>query len=69
MNQVTKFDFAGFAEIGGGYKFKNRFWVFTSFAYQYSLTTITNSKYFANSKIKHNGITLKIGLKYALTKE
>jgi len=68
-SQVTKFDLAGFAEIGGGYKFKNRFWLFTSFSYQYSFTTITNSEYFANSKVRHNGMTLKIGLKYALTKE
>lgn len=68
-NRVSKFDFAGIAEIGAGYKFKNRFWFFTSFAYQYSFTTITNSEYFSNSKIRHNGITLSIGLKCALTKE
>lgn len=68
-NKVTKFDFACLAEIGGGYKFKNRYWLYTSLAYQYSFTTITNSKYFANSTIRHYGISLTIGLKYALTKE
>jgi len=68
-SRVTKFDFAGLAEIGGGYKFKNRYWLFTSFAYQYSFTTFTNSEYFSNSKIRHNGMTLTIGLKCALTKE
>jgi hypothetical protein len=68
-SRVTKFDFAGLAEIGGGYKFKDRYWLFTSFAYQYSFTTITNSEYFAISKIRHNGMTLTIGLKCALTKE
>jgi len=67
-SRVTKFDFAGLAEIGAGYKFKNRYWLFTSFAYQHSFTSITNSEYFANSKIRHNGMALTIGLKCALTK-
>jgi hypothetical protein len=68
-NRVSKFDFAGLVEIGGGYKFKGRYWLFTSFSYQHSFTSITNSDYFANSKIKHYGMTLNLGLKYALTKE
>lgn len=68
-NQVSKFDFAGLVEIGGGYKLNGRYWLFTSLSYQYSLTTITNSDYFANSKIRHNGMNLTIGLKCALTKE
>lgn len=68
-NRVSKFDFAGLIEIGGGYKFKGRYWLFTSFSYQHSFTTITNSDYFANSKIRHNGMALTIGLKCALTKE
>jgi len=67
-NRVTKFDFAGLAEIGGGYKFKNRYWLFTSFVYQNSFTTITNSEYFVNSKLKHTGMTLTLGLKCSLTK-
>jgi hypothetical protein len=68
-NRVSKFDFAGLVEIGGGYKLKGRYWLFTSFSYQHSFTTITNSDYFANSKIRHNGMALTIGLKCALTKE
>ena len=68
-NRVSKFDFAGLVEIGGGYKFKGRYWLFTSFSYQHSFTTITNSEYFANSKIRHNGMALTIGLKCALIKE
>jgi len=68
-NRVSKFDFAGLVEIGGGYKFKERYWLFTSFSYQHSFTTITNSEYFVNSKIRHNGMALTIGLKCALTKE
>lgn len=36
---------------------------------QRGFTTITNSNYFANSKIRHNGMTLNLGLKYTLTKD
>lgn len=68
-DKVSKFDFSGIAELGGGYKFKDRFWLYTSIGYQHSFTTITNSDYFANSKIKHYGMTLTVGLKYVLTKE
>ena len=50
-SRVTKFDFASLAEIGGGYKCKDRYWLFTSFAYQYSFTTITNSEYFASRDV------------------
>lgn len=68
-NRVSKFDFAGSVEIGGGYKFNGRYWLYSSFSYQHSFTTITNSDYFANSKIRHNGMNLTIGLKCAFTKE
>lgn len=68
-DRVNKFDIGGLVEIGGGYKFKERYWLFTSFSYQHSFTTITNSDYFANSTIRHYGMTLNIGLKCALTKE
>lgn len=68
-NRVTKFDFGGMIEIGGNYKFKERFLLYISFAYQHSFTTITNSDYFAIGKVKHYGMTSSIGLKYALKKE
>jgi hypothetical protein len=68
-NRVSKFDFAGLIEIGGGYKFKRVFWLFTTFSYQHSFTTITNADYIANFKIRHNGMALTIGLRYALTKK
>ena len=67
-NYVSKFDLAGLIEIGGGYKFKKEYWLFSSIGYQQSFTTITNSEYFANSKIRHNGIIFTIGIKYVLTK-
>ena len=68
-NRVSKFDFSGLVEIGGGYKFKERYWLFTSLSYQQSFTTITNPDYFANSKIRHHGMALTIGLNCALKKE
>ncbi|MCD4665411.1 MAG: PorT family protein, partial [Bacteroidales bacterium] len=66
---VTKFDLAVLIEIGGSYKFKDRFLLFASLAYQHGTISITNSDYFANSKIAHYGMTLSMGLKYALKKE
>ncbi|HNP19712.1 MAG TPA: porin family protein [Fulvivirga sp.] len=65
-DRVSKFDFAGLVEIGGGYKFEEGYSLFTSIAYQYSFTSITNSEYFANSKVTHYGIALTIGVEVAL---
>jgi len=67
-DRVNKFDIGGIVEVGGGYKFEDRFWLYLSFSYQRSFTTITSSDYFANLKIRHNGMAINIGLKYALTK-
>lgn len=61
---VTKFDFAGLIEIGVNYKTTEKFWLFSALAYQSSFTTLTNSNYFADSKIKHNGLTLCLGVKF-----
>lgn len=65
-NSVTKFDLGGLIEIGGSYKF-NEFLFFTSVAYQQSFISFTNVNYFANSTARHHGMTLSLGLKYALT--
>ena len=51
------------------FKFKERYWLFTSISYHQSFTTISNADYFANSNIRHYGMTFNLGLKYALTKE
>jgi hypothetical protein len=68
-DRVNRFDIGGFVEIGGGCKFKERYWLFTSFSFQHSFTSITNSEYFAHSSIRHYRIALNLGLKYALSKE
>lgn len=68
-SRVAKFDVAGLLEAGGGYKIANKYSVFIAFAYQHSLTSITNSEYFANSKIRHNGYSITVGLKRSLTRK
>jgi len=65
---VSKFDLAGLIEIGGGFKFKNRYWLYSSLGYQKSFTTITNSYSYSNRKIRNNGIYFSIGIKYSIAR-
>jgi hypothetical protein len=64
--QVRRFDFSGLVEVGCNFKIHEQFLIFSSLAYQQSFTTITNDDYFSDSKIKHYGISVFVGLKYAL---
>jgi len=72
-SKVTKFDIAGLVEIGGGYKFKDKYLLFTSFVFQRNFTKITNADYYSLSHStgseRHYGFTLTLGLKCALTKK
>lgn len=65
-SNASNFDLGGLLEIGGGYKFKNGLWLYTSLTYQHSFTTISNREYLTNSTLRHNGALLSFGLKYAL---
>ena len=65
-NNVSKFDFGGLLELGVGYSLKNRIELFSSLTGRKSLTTFSSSDYFQNSKIRHYGFSLMIGLKYRL---
>jgi hypothetical protein len=67
--QVTRFDLAAALEAGGGCRLKERCLLLISVAYQQSFTSFTNSNYYENSDTKYYGITLSLGLKYALAKE
>jgi hypothetical protein len=67
FEQMSKFDFTGIFEIGGGYKFKQRYWLFTSFSYQYGIFTYYSPTYSTNGENRHTGTTLSLGLKYGLT--
>ena len=68
-DRVTKFDLGGLVEIGANYKITPDFLLSTSFGYQHSFTSITNDDYFLNAEVRHYGMVLSIGLKYALKKE
>ena len=63
---ASKFDFAGLIELGIGYSLKNRFELVSSLTGRKSLTTFSNSDYFRDSKMRHYGFSLAIGLKYRL---
>jgi hypothetical protein len=68
-DKVSKFDFAGLAEIGANYKINPNFLLSASFGYQHSFTRISNEDYFSNSEIRHYGMILSFGMQYALRKE
>ncbi len=65
-SKVRNPDVAGLVELGGGYKFTDRFRIKLSFSYQHSFTSITNSEYYTNSTILHNGMNLALGLNWAI---
>jgi hypothetical protein len=64
LNNISRFDFGGLAEIGGGFTFKEKFSVNISFRYQRSFTSITNDHYFPTAKIWHIAMIPSIGIKY-----
>ena len=64
---IEKLDWATILEAGIAYKIKNRYFLFTSFAYQRSFTN-NSSNYFHNDGTKHYGIHINMGLKFALIK-
>lgn len=66
LNRIKKFDLAGLAEFGGGYKFKSTYWLFASLSYQRSFTSFTTPDYFSGNTMKHKAITLSVGVKYLL---
>ena len=68
-DRVNNFDLAGLVEIGANYKITPHFLFSASLGYQHSFTSITNDDYFSNSKVRHYGMILSLGLKYALKKE
>lgn len=66
---VNTFDFAGKGEFGLGYKIKQKFYLYASFAYQQSITTTYESQYFMSDDMKHYGTAMSIGLKYILPEQ
>ncbi len=64
--RVREIDLAAMIELGGGYKIKGAYWVFTSIAYQYSFTNVTDSNYFTADEMFHFGLTFSLGMKFTL---
>jgi hypothetical protein len=68
-NKVRKMDIAGIVEIGGGYNITDRCRVKVSLSYQHSFSSLTTDNYFPNSAIRNRGITLALGLAWAITNQ
>lgn len=64
-SNYRKYDIAGLAELGGGYKIKDKIRLFSSYTYQHSFITASLP---ANGDLlkTHYGMSLTVGLKYAL---
>lgn len=63
---VSRFDLGGLGEIGISYELFNSFVISSTLAYQQSITSVTNEGYFSQSKIRHYGTSLSVGLKYRM---
>jgi len=67
-NKVSKLDLSGLIEIEGAYAFSNNLELFSSIEYRHSITTFSNDDYFKESKMRHFGFSLSVGLKIKLKK-
>lgn len=65
---VSKFDLSGLLELELGYGLKPNFDIFTSVSGKYGMTTFSNNDYFKQNKLRHNSITLSVGVKYKIAK-
>jgi hypothetical protein len=66
-NKIRRMDIGGIVEIGGGYNLTERCRVKVSFSYQHSFSSITTDNYHPNSAIRNRGMSLSLGLAWALT--
>lgn len=66
---VYRLDIGGLVELGGGFKFANRFLLSTSIMYQHCFAPISNYDRSPDAEIIHYGWALGLGFKYALAKE
>jgi hypothetical protein len=65
-DQVNKIDIAGLVQIGAGFNFHKNIGLFSTLGYQRSITTFTSSEYFTNYNIRHNVVSLCLGVKSKL---
>jgi len=60
------FDFAGLAEIGGGYRVSKRYAFNAAVSYQQSFTSFTNTRHYGSVSAKQEALSFCIGLSYVL---
>ncbi|MDQ3395163.1 MAG: PorT family protein [Bacteroidota bacterium] len=69
FRNTPKFDLAGLAEIGGGYKLQGNFQLFASFTYQHSFRLQPKDRSFSFYRyLRYTGKIASVGIKYNLNK-
>ncbi len=68
-SSLNRFDLGGILTVGCGLKFKNRYIINSDVSYRHSFPSISNSKYFSHDEIKNFGLSISVGLKYAISKD
>lgn len=63
---VSRFDFGGLAELGFERELSGNMLLCAALDYKHSITTFSNSDYFDNSKMRHYGYSISIGVKYRI---
>lgn len=63
---VSKFDLAGLLELGFESRLTGNLFFCPALTYRHSLSTFSNSNYFEDSKMRHYGLSIAVGIKYQL---
>jgi hypothetical protein len=64
-NDFERFDLGGVFEIGGGYKFMERYMLYFSVAYQQRFTNLIKAPYNQDFRMSHYGVMANMGIKIA----
>lgn len=62
-------DLVGIAELGGSFLFSDRFALTASCTYNQSFRSFADDYYFSGNSMKHYGLNVRVGIKYALQKK
>lgn len=68
-DDYPRYSFEGLLEIGAAYKFENNFLIFTSFDYQHGFTSFTQNEFSNTFDMFHRGMSISVGLRYALKRQ
>ncbi len=64
-NDFERFDLGGIFEIGGGYKFMERYMLYASDTYQHSFTNLIKAPNNQDFRMSHYGMMANMGIKIA----